>query len=112
MKTLTATSLLLIVIVYLVAGPSGRVDADQSPDSERPVEPYFYVVAADPQLLWKQAEYLILTRSFSYDALVHLAHETMEVHDVNFASGFRNTVIYLYKCALEYDGKTPKRLTA
>jgi len=71
-----------------------------------------YILHKASSLLWKQAEYLILTRSFSYDALVHLAHQAMEEYGVDFERGFRNIVAYFYECAIEYDGKTPKNLTA
>ena len=71
-----------------------------------------YVLHKGSKLLWQQAEYLILTRSFSYDALVHLAHQGMERHDVGFTDSFSTIVAYFYECALEYDGKTPKHLTA
>lgn len=71
-----------------------------------------FVLHKGSNLLWEQAEYLILTRSFSYEALVHLAHQGMQEHGVDFPSSFSTIVAYFYECALEYDGKTPKNLTA
>lgn len=57
MKKLTATSLFLIVFAALATSPTGRVDANEEPVAKsESVEPYFFVVAADPQLLWKQKD--------------------------------------------------------